>query len=127
MDQVEHVVCLVGRRRHQPIEVGIFAVRRIIRRHARRIVDVVRRQVSQQIADQRQTLAIVVGGKVRDAAGGVVRHCAAELLLADFFVGDHFDDVGRSEHITRVLHHDLSGDRRRNTAPPAQGPIMDLR
>ena len=44
---------------------------------------------------------------MRDAAGGVVRHGAAQLLLGDFFVGDGLDDVrAGDEHVGRVARHE---------------------
>ena len=52
---------------------------------------------------------------MRDAAGRVVRHRAAELLLGDFLVGHRPDHVGTGhEHVARALDHDVEvGDRRR--------------
>ncbi len=71
-----------GDGRHQRVERGVLAVRRIVGGRARRIVEVVRRQERQQLADERQALAVVVGREVRDAALRVVRHRAAEVFLA---------------------------------------------
>ena len=63
------------------IERLVLAVRRIrAREDRRRVVDVVRRQISQQLPDEQQALAVVVHGEVGDAARRVVRHRAAELL-----------------------------------------------
>ena len=52
---------------------------------------------------------------MRDAAGRVVRHRAAEILLRHVFVRDGPDHVGaRDEHVARPLDHDGEvGDRRR--------------
>ena len=52
---------------------------------------------------------------MRDAAGRVVRHRAAELFLGDFLVGHRLDHVGAGhEHVARALDHDVEvGDRRR--------------
>ena len=81
----------------------------------RRIVEVVARHEREQVADERQALAVVVGREMRHAAGRVVRHRAAELLLRHFLVRDRLQHVGAGhEHVARVLHHDDEvGDRRR--------------
>ena len=110
-----HVVRLVRRRRHQRVERGVFAINRIVdvaRAADRRGCCPAR---GQQLADQREALAVVVHGKVRDAAGLVVRHRAAELLLGDVLVRHRLDDVGAGhEHVARVLDHDDEvGDGRR--------------
>ena len=52
---------------------------------------------------------------MRDAAGRVVRHRAAELVLRDLLVRHRLDHVGAGhEHVARALDHDVEvGDRRR--------------
>ena len=51
---------------------------------------------------------------MRHAAGRVVRHGAAELLLGHLFVGHCLDHVGTGhEHVARALDHDVEvGDGR---------------
>ena len=74
-----------------------------------------RRHERQQVADGLETVAIVLGREVRDAARRVVGHRAAERFLGDLFVGDRLDHVGAGhEHVARVLDHDGEiGDRGR--------------
>ena len=56
----------------------------------------------------------------------VVRLGAAELFLRHFLVRDCPQHVRPGdEHVARALDHDVEvGDRRRNTAPPAHGPMI---
>ena len=105
----------MGDRGHQAVERLVLAIDGIARLHPRRLVDVVARQVREQLADQPQARAIVGHGEVRDAARRVVRHRAAELVLRDLLVRHRLDDVGAGhEHVARALDHDVEvGDRRR--------------
>ena len=82
---------------------------------SRRIVQVVAGQIPEQLANQQQAVAVVVGRKVRHAARGVVRHGAAELFLGHLFVRDGLEHVGTGhEHVAAVPdHHREVGDRRR--------------
>ena len=100
-----------------PIERLVLAVRResVASRARGGSSRLFRRHERQQVANQRQALAIVVGREVRDAARRVVRHRAAELFLGHLLVRDRLDHVGAGhEHVARVLHHDDEvGDRRR--------------
>jgi hypothetical protein len=106
MNQVEHVVGLIRRRRHQRVERGVFPIGRIGCRRARRVVEVVRRQERQQIAKKRQARAVVVGREVRDAASRIVRERAAKIFFRDFLVRDGLDDIrARHEHVAGALHH----------------------
>ena len=52
VNQIVDVVRLVRLLRHQPVERVVFAIDRIGRRAPRRIVEVVRRQVAEQLADR---------------------------------------------------------------------------
>ena len=107
MDDVEHVVRLVRRRRHDRVERRVLAVGRIGGLDARRIVHVVAGHERQQLADQQQALLVVLDREVRDAALLVVRHRAAQLLLRHLLVRHRADDVGPGhEHVAGVLHHD---------------------
>ena len=115
VNDVEHLIRLIRRVGHQPIERRNLTIRRIRRGQARRIVEIVRRQERQQLANERHALAVVVHGKMGDAARRVVRHRAAQLLFGHRFVRDRFDHVGPGhEHVARVPDHDDEvGNRRR--------------
>ena len=115
MNQVEHVIWLVRRRGHEPIERLIFAIQWVDGSDFRRPIQVVARKEPQQVANQRQARAVVVDGEVRNAAPFVVRHCAAERFFGNLLVRHRLNDVGpRHEHIARVANHDRKvGDRRR--------------
>ena len=80
-----------------------------------RIIGVVRRQVREELAHEREARRVVGRGEVADAALSRVRRGAAELFLAHRFVGDGADHVGtRDEHVARALdHEDEIGDRGR--------------
>ena len=115
VNDVEHLIRLIRRVGHQPIERRNLTIRRVRRGQARRIVQIVRRQERQQLANERHALAVVVHGKMGDAARRVVRHRAAQLLFGHRFVRDRFDHVGPGhEHVARVPDHDDEvGNRRR--------------
>ena len=115
LHQRVHVVGLVGRFRDQRVERVVLAIDGIAGVEARRRIEVVRRQERQQLAHQRDRLAIAGHGEVRDAALHAVRVRAAELLLGDVLVGDGADDVRPGhEHVARALdHHGEVGDGRR--------------
>ena len=107
VDQVEHVVGLIRRRRNQPVQRLVFAIDRIVAGQSRRVVEVVVGHERQQLANQRHAFGVVLDGEVRDAALLVVRHRAAEVFLGDVLVGDRLDDVRAGhEHVARPLHHD---------------------
>ncbi len=112
--QVVHVIRLVRRRRDQCLERFVLPIDRIRGLAPGRVVDVVGRQVAEQLTDGPQAFAIVRRGKVRDAADLVVRLRAAELFLGDFLVRHRLDDVRPGhEHVARALDHDGEvGDRR---------------
>ena len=103
MDQVEHVVGLVRRRRHEPIERRIFAIERVgssARSGGGSRLLLGRNPSSSRISAQAR--AVVVDGEMRDAAALVVRHRAAELFLRHFLVRHGLDDVRpRHEHVAR--------------------------
>src|SRR6266478_8214118 len=73
---------------------------------ARRVIDVVGRKKAEQLANHGQAVGVIGSDEMRDAAGGVVGHGAAELLLGDFLVGDGLYDIGTGdEHVRRVAGH----------------------
>src|SRR6266436_365757 len=109
-DGVNGVLDVVGLLRivgDERIERFIAAIDTIGGGAARRVVDIVGRKKAQQFANHREAIGIVGSDEVRDAAGGVVGHGTAELLLGHFFVGDGFDDVGPGdEHVGSVASHE---------------------
>ena len=115
LDHVAHVIRLVGVVGHDVVELGVHALGVVGRLHARRALEVVLRQEAQQVAAVLQARVLVLGGELRDAGLGVVRHRAAELLEADLLAGDRLDHVGPGdEHVRGLLdHEDEVGDRRR--------------
>ncbi len=113
--EIVHVVRLVGRGGHEPVERLVFAIDAVRDLAARRPVEVVAGKIAEQLANQLQALAIVGNREVRDAARLVVRLRAAELLLGHFLVRDRAQDVrAGDEHVARALDHDVEvGDRGR--------------
>ena len=106
--EIVHVVRLVGRFGNETIERLVLAVDRIGDLAARRVVDVVPRQISQQLADHPKALAIVGDREVRHAAGRVVRHRTAKFFLGDLFVRDGLDHFRAGhEHVARAFDHDV--------------------
>ena len=95
-----------------------------LRLRTRRLLQVVRGQVGEQLADQEEAGAVVVHREVGDAGAGVVGHGPAELLLGHLLVGDRLDDVGPGhEHVGGVLHHHVEvGDGRAVDRAPGAGP-----
>ena len=74
---------------------------------ARRLLEVVERQEAHQVAHVLEALVLALGGEVRDARLGVVRHRAAELLEGRLLAGHRLDHIGaRDEHVRGVLHHE---------------------
>ena len=109
------VVRLVGLNGHQRVEPFVSPVGGIPARDAGRVLLVVLRHEAEQFADQRQAVGVVAGDEVRHAAGGVVRHGAAQIFLAHILVHDGFDDVRPGhKHVTGILdHHREVGNGRR--------------
>ena len=116
VDQVEHVVRLVRRRRHQrcrALRPRDRADRRsALRGGSSRLLSGMNDSSSRISAMHSR---VVFDGEVRDAALLVVRHRAAEVFLGDVLVRHGLDHVGAGhEHVARLLHHhDEVGDRRR--------------
>src|SRR6266852_5462482 len=108
-DGVNGVLAVVGFLRivgDEGVERLIAAIGGIGGGAARRVVDIVGRKKTQQLANHSQAIGVIGRDEVRNAGGGVVGHGAAELLLGDFFVGDGFDDVGTGdEHVGSVAGH----------------------
>src|SRR5258708_35520178 len=107
---VNRVVDVVGFLRimgDKSIERFVAAIGGIGGGAARRVVDIVGGKKAQQLANHGQAVGIVWCDEVRNAAGGIVGHGAAEFLLGDFFVGDGLDDVGtRDKHVRSVGRHE---------------------
>ena len=113
VDYVLDVVRKIRLRRDDAIERGVGAVNGIGTRFARRVVEIVRREEAEQLAQHGEAFGIVVGEKVRHARSFVVRDRPAKLLFGDVFVHDGLDHVWPGdEHVRRVVHHgDEVGDR----------------
>jgi hypothetical protein len=107
---VDYVFDVIGLLRifgNERVQRGHDAIPRIAGGFSRRVVQIIGRQVAEKLADHGQTLGIVAGDKMRDAAGGVVRHGAAQFLLGDFFMGDSLDDVrAGDEHVGCLASHE---------------------
>src|SRR6266436_6379090 len=108
-DGVNGVLDVVGFLRvvgYERIERIVAAVSGIRGGAARRVVDVVGRKKAEQLANHGQAVGVIGSDEMRDAAGGVVGHGAAELLLGDFLVRDGLYDIGTGdEHVGRVAGH----------------------
>ena len=66
-----------------------------------------RRKKTHQLANHGQAFGVVAGDEMRDAAGRVVRHGAAQVLLGDVLVRHGLDDVrAGDEHVRRVARHE---------------------
>ena len=113
-NQSGHVVGLVRLLRDEPVEVpasrgGLAALA------PGRVVDVVRRQKGEELADPEEHSRVVGADEVRDPRHGRVGPRAAQVFLRNLFVGHRLDDVGPRDEEVRVLlgHEDEVGDRRR--------------
>ena len=115
MNDIEHVVRLIRGDGYDLVEHVVFTIDGVARLGPRGIVQVVGGHEREQLANQRETLAIVVDGEMRDSARRVVGHRAAQRFLGDVLVRHGLDYLWpRDEHVARALHHDREvGDRRR--------------
>ena len=96
------------------VGVGASRRRRARRRPARGgLVQVVGRQVGQQLAGEVEAVVLVLGLVVRDAGLDVVRVRAAEVLEGHLLAGHRLDHVGAGdEHVRGALDHEGEvGDR----------------
>ena len=98
----------------------------------RRVVQVVGRQVGQQLASEFQAVVLVLGLVVGDPGLDVVRVRAAEVLEGDLLPGHRLDDVRPGdEHVRGSLDHEREvGDRWRvdraaRARPHDQGDLRD--
>ena len=98
----------------------------------RRVVQVVGRQVGQQLAGEVQAVVLVLGLVVGDPGLDVVRVRAPEVLEGDLLPGHRLDDVRPGdEHVRGSLDHerevsDRGGvDRAARTRPHDQGDLRD--
>src|SRR5258707_15587735 len=67
---------------------------------ARRVIDVVGRKKAEPAANHGQGVGVIGSDEKRDAAGGVMGHGAAELLLGGFLVGGGLFYIGAgAEHL----------------------------
>src|SRR5690606_32355571 len=90
----------------------------------RRVVQVVLRQVRQQLPGEAQRVVLVLGEVVRGTAAAVVHAAAAQLLEGDVLAGDRLDDVrAGDEHVRRPVDHDREvGEGRGVDVPTGTGP-----
>ena len=116
LDQLLHVVGLVGVGRDQGVEAGLVALGLVEAVADRRLFAVGERQEVDQAADLGQGLQVVLEGAVGDAGLAGVDARAAQVLVGDDLVGDRLHHVGAGHvHVARVLHHeDEVGHRRAN-------------
>src|SRR5712664_1004228 len=108
-DGVNRVLDVVGLLRivgDERVERFIATVNGVRGGATRRVVDVVGGKKAEQFANHSEAVGVVRRDEVRDAAGGVVSHGAAEFLLGDFLVGDGFDDGGPGDkHVGGIARH----------------------
>jgi hypothetical protein len=92
-------------------------------RDERRVLHVVLGQVSQQLADQEESVRLVLHGHVTDAGFLGVHARPAQLLEGDLLVGHRLDHVRTGhEHVGGAAHHeDEIGQRRRIDCSPGAG------
>ena len=76
-NQMAHLVRLIRRLGEERVEVGIDAIDVVGRGDARRIFEIVRREVRKQLANRGDAVFVGVRGEVRDAGDLVVRVRAA--------------------------------------------------
>ena len=124
VDHVLDVVRLHGIGRHHRIERGVGAIDGIGSGAARRVVQIVERKKAQQFANHGQAFGVVARDEMGDAAGGVVGHGAAQVLLGYVLVRHRLDYVrAGDEHVRRVARHENKiGDRRRIDRAARAGP-----
>ena len=115
MNHFLDVVRFLWVRRNKPVEGLIAAHGRIRRGPARRILEIVRRQKTHQLADHRQAIGVIASDEVGHAAFFVMRHRTAQLLLGHFLVRNGLDDVRAGhEHVRSLARHENKiSDRRR--------------
>ena len=79
-----------------------------------RVVQVVGREIREEVADCGVQIVLVGGDEVGDAADGRMGVGAAERLMGDVFAGDRLDDVrAGDEHLADAVdHEDEIGHRR---------------
>ena len=113
-DHLMHVVGLIRRIRDQGVQFEVLVgevvldCTRVRRRgSARRLAEVVGRQIAQQLADIVEGILLAGGDVVRGAGLGHVGLSATEFLHGDVLTGDGFDDVrSGDEHLAGLVDHD---------------------
>ena len=115
LDDLGHVVRLVGVVGDDLVERVFQAVDTVGADGQRSILHVVLRHVGEQFLDHFDALLLGVDGELRHARLGRVHHGAAQLLLCDVFAGDGLDDLRAGEEHVRglLLHDDEVGQRGR--------------
>jgi len=106
LDHPQHVIGLVAVRRDDGVQALLSTDGAVLRLNKGRILQVVLRKVTQELAHHVQRCLFIVGRKVRHPTLGSMHASPAQLLERDFFVGDGLDDLGPgNEHVAGVLHH----------------------
>ena len=107
LDDLLHVVGLVRRWRDEVDQLGAAPLGVVARRERRRLLEVVRRQEAEQVADVLEAGLLVGRDERGDARLGGVAHGAAELLERDLLAGHRLHDVGAGdEHVRRLVDHE---------------------
>src|SRR5262249_18740448 len=93
-NHVLDVVWLVRFGRDQRIELFVSTILRVPADNGRHAIQVILRQEAHQLTNTAETILIVSGQKVSDAAYRVVGHRAAKVFLGDIFMSDSLNHVG---------------------------------
>ena len=118
-DHLFHIVRLVRCRGHNRVELCIGAINRIAACSPRNIVEIVRRDEANQLANHRQAFGVIMSHEVSYAGDLIMRRGPAELFLGDLFVRNGLDDVwSGDEHVSGLVDHEREvGDCRRIDSP----------
>ena len=106
LEHILHVVGMIRFRRNQGIQGSVRPINRVVTSFARRLFQIVGRHKTQQLANHREALGIILGGKVRHAGSLVVRHGPAELVFRHLFMRHQPNHIRPgNEHVRRMFHH----------------------
>ena len=107
MDQLFHIIGLVGIVGHQRIKRSIHPIRHIETIPNRHAVCVVGGQEINQAAQLQQSLDIILPCTIGHRRAGCVHFGTAQLFGGHGFIRDGFHHIGAGhEHIARILHHE---------------------
>ncbi len=106
-DNVFHVIRLVRAVRHHGIQSRVSAFGIVAGIDYRRVFHVVCRQIRQQFLDSVNRILFGFAGKMRHAAFFRMSHSAAQILKADFFARNRFDDLRTCDkHEAGIFDHE---------------------